>query len=138
MSTIRIQPSICTISQLFNPTFKPEATAKDGTNSTNGPPSPSVTTTRSIKSPSGGVASLDSSGSSAGQVLSPSKITAIGMGSLRQKPTTSPISAAVLKNTFSGIPRRNTYNYNNEKSASTEKAAIADNPRYTSIDSCTL
>jgi hypothetical protein len=106
---------------------------KDGTNSTNstnGPPSPSVTTPRSIKSPSGGVAGIDTSGSSAAQVLSPSKITAIGMGSLRQKPTTSPISAAVLKNTFSGIPRRNTYNYNNEKSASTEKAAIADNPRY--------
>ena len=109
---------------------------KDGnttTNATNGPPSPSVTTPRSIKSPSGGVGALETGGSSAAQVLSPSKITAIGMGSLRQKPTTSPISAAVLKNTFSGIPRRNTYNYNNEKSASTEKASIADNPRYTII-----
>ncbi|CAG2166801.1 unnamed protein product [Oppiella nova] len=106
--------------------------SKDGTNNSNGPPSPSVTNSRSMKSPTGGV--LDSSGSSAAQVLSPSKITAIGMGSLRQKPTTSPISAAVLKNTFSGIPRRNTYNYNNEKSASTEKASINDNPGNTSED----
>jgi MAP/microtubule affinity-regulating kinase len=101
-----------------------EVNSVKGENNSNGPPSPSVTTSRSIKSPVGAVG--DSS-SSAAQVLSPSKISAMGMGSLRQKPTTSPISAAVLKNTFSGIPRRNTYNYNNEKSASTEKASMNDN-----------
>jgi MAP/microtubule affinity-regulating kinase len=101
-----------------------EVNSVKGENNSNGPPSPSVTTSRSIKSPVGAVG--DSS-SSAAQVLSPSKISSMGMGSLRQKPTTSPISAAVLKNTFSGIPRRNTYNYNNEKSASTEKASMNDN-----------
>jgi hypothetical protein len=104
-----------------------EVNSVKGENNSNGPPSPSVTTSRSIKSPVGAVG--DSS-SSAAQVLSPSKISALGMGSLRQKPTTSPISSAVLKNTFSGIPRRNTYNYNNEKSASTEKASMNDNARY--------
>ncbi|XP_054154512.1 MAP/microtubule affinity-regulating kinase 3-like isoform X2 [Oppia nitens] len=105
--------------------------SKDNTNGTNGPPSsPSVTNTRSIKSPSsgGGSSGLDTATTAGAQVLSPSKIQTIGMGSLRQKPT-PPISTAILKNTFSsGIPRRNTYNYNNEKSASTEKASINDNP----------
>ncbi|XP_054154513.1 MAP/microtubule affinity-regulating kinase 3-like isoform X3 [Oppia nitens] len=111
--------------------------SKDNTNGTNGPPSsPSVTNTRSIKSPSsgGGSSGLDTATTAGAQVLSPSKIQTIGMGSLRQKPT-PPISTAILKNTFSsGIPRRNTYNYNNEKSASTEKASINDNPSNISED----
>ncbi|RWS30363.1 MAP/microtubule affinity-regulating kinase 3-like protein [Leptotrombidium deliense] len=84
----------------------------------NGPPSPS-TSNKALKSPA--FVSISESPSVAPQVLN-SKIT--GIRSLRQKPT-SPIGSD-LKSTFSGIPRRNTYNYSENKSASTEKTTGID------------
>lgn len=87
---------------------------------TNGPPSPSVPS-RNVKSPVS-IGTIENNVS--GGVFSPVKFSGVtGMGSLRQKPTNSTITSVALKNTFSGIPRRNTYNYN-EKSASTEKTAL--------------
>ena len=69
-------------------------------------------------------------------ILNATKMT--GIGSLRSNKTTSsgpsPIS---LKNTFSGIPRRNTYNYNNvDPNKTPEKTALPELPsRYLSFAS---
>lgn len=87
--------------------------------STNGPQS--SISSKPIKSPP----SLTSEHSSAltPQVFNSSKI--IGIGSLRQR-TTSPMVSSGLKNALSAIPRRNTYNYNENKSASIEKTIVSD------------
>ena len=56
-------------------------------------------------------------------VINSSKI--IGIGSLRIR-TSFPMASSGLKNTISGIPRRNTYNYNENKSASIEKTTASE------------
>ncbi|KAI2805142.1 MAP microtubule affinity-regulating kinase 1 [Blomia tropicalis] len=89
----------------------------------------STSTTSSTSSATGGSSGSagETNSTPTASVISPSKLSNIGTGSLRQKPSALP--TALLKNTLSGIPRRNTYNYNNtpEKSASTEKTTDSSN-----------
>ena len=84
----------------------------------NSPPSPSASTaspgSRILKTPSSESAPL-------APILNSSKIS--GISSLRATRTgPSPIT---IKNTFSGIPRRNTYNYNSEASKTPDKLTVA-------------
>lgn len=84
----------------------------------NGPPSPG---NRSSLKPT---TAADNSPTT--PVLNTTKIT--GIGSLRQTPKTTTPSPLTLKNTFSGIPRRNTYNSSESKSSSSEKTTLPELP----------
>lgn len=106
------------------------------TPATNGPQSPLTTNTttttatnKSIKSPPSSL-TTENAPFNLGPVLNTNKLT--GMGSLRQR-TVSPVtSSGVNKNTLSGIPRRNTFNYNENKSVSTEKTTAVTETSSTS------
>lgn len=97
----------------------------------NGPSSPGNRS--SLKPASAGTSSTASDNNSpATPVLNTTKIT--GIGSLRQTQKTTTPSPLALKNTFSGIPRRNTYNYSENKSSSSEKTTLPELPvRYVSL-----
>ncbi|XP_015792710.1 MAP/microtubule affinity-regulating kinase 3 isoform X2 [Tetranychus urticae] len=109
------------------------------TPATNGPQSPLTTNTttttatnKSIKSPPSSL-TTENAPFNLGPVLNTNKLT--GMGSLRQR-TVSPVtSSGVNKNTLSGIPRRNTFNYNENKSVSTEKTTAVTETSSTSAPS---
>lgn len=91
-------------------------------NLNNSPPSPLSGSSRlpTVKAPS-----IDNSSSP----IAPSVLntTKIGLGSLRQAAKTSPVP---LKNTLSGIPRRNTYNYSDASGTSKtpEKTTLPELP----------
>lgn len=88
-------------------------------NSNNSPPSPSASSgTRLLKTPSNENPPL-------APILNTTKIT--GISSLRATSKTGP-SPITIKNTFSGIPRRNTYNYNSEANKTQEKLTIPELP----------
>lgn len=98
----------------------------------NGPPSPS---NKPSSKPT--TASNVADNSPTTPVLNTTKIT--GIGSLRQTQKTTTPSPLTLKNTFSGIPRRNTYNYSENKSSSAEKTTLPELPvRFVSPPSITL
>lgn len=84
---------------------------------------------RTVKTAPAAVSSLDSSAGKSSTPTSgssPSK----GIGSSR-KPTgstSSTISSSGTKGTFSSIPRRNTYNYSENKACSTERTQNTDTP----------
>lgn len=87
----------------------------------NGPPSPS---NRPSSKPTTTTNITDNSPIT--PVLNTTKIT--GIGSLRQTQKTTTPSPLTVKNTFSGIPRRNTYNYSENKSSSAEKTTLPELP----------
>ena len=88
-------------------------------NNSNGPSSPVVAKLAALKLQT--TTPSDTSPISPA-VLNTTKIT--GLGSLRQTPQKASPSPINLKNTFSGIPRRNTYNYSENKSLSSEKTEL--------------
>lgn len=94
---------------------KPESSTGNGPPSPNNRPSSKPTTTTNV---------TDNSPTT--PVLNTTKIT--GIGSLRQTQKTTTPSPLTLKNTFSGIPRRNTYNYSENKSSSAEKTTLPELP----------
>ena len=102
------------------------AMTKSESNSSNSPSIGAVSSTNRVsanKSPS------SEATSPLAPVLNATKIT--GIGSLRSAPKTSSSgpSPITLKNTFSGIPRRNTYNYNaSDPNKTPEKTAIPELP----------
>ncbi|XP_053211324.1 MAP/microtubule affinity-regulating kinase 3-like isoform X2 [Panonychus citri] len=117
------------ISPLLKCNLDSNSVKETTTPSTNGSQSPlttntttTIATNKSIKSPPSSL-TTENSPFNLGPVLNTNKLT--GMGSLRQR-TVSPVTGSGVKNTLSGIPRRNTFNYSNEnKSASNEKTTTA-------------
>lgn len=113
-------------SSVVNSSYKRQNTLdvvkeKPETSAGNGPPSPVNRSSLKQSSPA-------SENSPATPVLNTTKIT--GIGSLRQtqKTTTATPSPLTIKGTFSGIPRRNTYNYSENKNSTTERTALTDLP----------
>ncbi|XP_067127369.1 MAP/microtubule affinity-regulating kinase 3 isoform X3 [Centruroides vittatus] len=82
---------------------------------------------RTVKTAPAAVTSLDTStGSTPTSGSSPSKV--IGSGRKPTGSTSSTISSSGTKGTFSSIPRRNTYNYSENKACSTERTQNTDTP----------
>ncbi|XP_053211325.1 MAP/microtubule affinity-regulating kinase 3-like isoform X3 [Panonychus citri] len=125
------------ISPLLKCNLDSNSVKETTTPSTNGSQSPlttntttTIATNKSIKSPPSSL-TTENSPFNLGPVLNTNKLT--GMGSLRQR-TVSPVTGSGVKNTLSGIPRRNTFNYSNEnKSASNEKTTTATETSSSSV-----
>ncbi|XP_067127378.1 MAP/microtubule affinity-regulating kinase 3 isoform X10 [Centruroides vittatus] len=84
---------------------------------------------RTVKTAPAAVTSLDTStgkSSTPTSGSSPSKV--IGSGRKPTGSTSSTISSSGTKGTFSSIPRRNTYNYSENKACSTERTQNTDTP----------
>ncbi|XP_067127379.1 MAP/microtubule affinity-regulating kinase 3 isoform X11 [Centruroides vittatus] len=89
---------------------------------------------RTVKTAPAAVTSLDTStgkSSTPTSGSSPSKV--IGSGRKPTGSTSSTISSSGTKGTFSSIPRRNTYNYSENKACSTERTQNTDTPSATTI-----